>query len=105
MTPIFITGIGTDVGKTIVSTILASALDADYWKPVQAGSTENTDRDFVKKHITSTGQCFYEAYNLKLAASPHISARNENLTIDLNKISDYYQSIKENSPSSKYLII
>jgi dethiobiotin synthetase len=35
--PIFITGIGTDVGKTLVAAIITEALQADYWKPVQAG--------------------------------------------------------------------
>jgi len=43
MQPIFITGIGTDVGKTIVAAIVAEALHADYWKPVQAGFDEGTD--------------------------------------------------------------
>jgi dethiobiotin synthetase len=105
MTPIFVTGIGTDVGKTVVSAILANALDADYWKPVQAGNLENTDRDFVSSHKTSATQCFYEVYNLKLPASPHIAARNEGISIDLDKIYDYYLSIVENSPTSKYLVI
>ena len=105
MTPIFVTGIGTDIGKTIASSVLVSALDADYWKPVQAGSLGNTDRDFVSNHMTSSGQCFYESYSLKLAASPHIAARNEGLNINLDKIVDYYESIKANSPNSKYLII
>ncbi len=37
----FISGIGTDIGKTVVSAILTEALEADYWKPVQAGDIEN----------------------------------------------------------------
>ena len=45
MKKIFVTGIGTDVGKTVVSAILAEALEADYWKPVQAG-----DLEFGKKN-------------------------------------------------------
>ncbi len=28
----FVTGIGTDVGKTVASAILVEALNADYWK-------------------------------------------------------------------------
>jgi len=39
----FITGIGTDVGKTVVSAILTEALQADYWKPIQAGDLDNSD--------------------------------------------------------------
>ncbi|HKJ48785.1 MAG TPA: AAA family ATPase [Christiangramia sp.] len=39
----FITGIGTEVGKTIVSAIVTEALEADYWKPIQAGDLDNSD--------------------------------------------------------------
>ena len=39
----FITGIGTEVGKTIASAIVTQALKADYWKPVQAGELWNSD--------------------------------------------------------------
>ena len=38
-----VTGIGTDVGKTVVSAIIAQALEADYWKPIQSGELENSD--------------------------------------------------------------
>ncbi|HIF14722.1 MAG TPA: ATP-dependent dethiobiotin synthetase BioD, partial [Bacteroidetes bacterium] len=44
----FITGIGTDVGKTIASSILAEALEADYWKPIQSGATSDSDTLLVK---------------------------------------------------------
>ena len=40
----FITGIGTGVGKTLISAILVNKFKADYWKPIQAGDLENTDR-------------------------------------------------------------
>ncbi|MCB0321567.1 MAG: AAA family ATPase, partial [Bdellovibrionales bacterium] len=40
---VFVTGIGTNVGKTIVSAILAQALEADYWKPIQTGEPEDAD--------------------------------------------------------------
>ncbi len=49
---IFITGIGTDVGKTIVSAILVEALQADYWKPIQAGFDEGTDSEFIRSVIS-----------------------------------------------------
>ena len=48
MRPLFITGIGTDVGKTLIAAILAEALQADYWKPVQAGYAEGTDSQWVQ---------------------------------------------------------
>ena len=44
----FVTGIGTDVGKTIVSAILVKALEASYWKPVQSGSINGTDSERIK---------------------------------------------------------
>lgn len=46
--PIFITGIGTDVGKTLVAAIVTEALEADYWKPVQAGLTDGTDAEKIQ---------------------------------------------------------
>ena len=33
----FITGISTEVGKKVTSAIVTEALEADYWKPMQAG--------------------------------------------------------------------
>jgi len=104
MIPIFVTGTGTDVGKTMVSTILVNTLEADYWKPVQAG-LENTDRDFVSKYKTAGTQCFDEVYRLAMPASPHIAAKSEGIQIDIAKIAEYYLSIKENAPSVKYLVI
>ena len=44
----FITGIGTDVGKTVVSAIVVEALQADYWKPIQCGNLDFTDSDFIE---------------------------------------------------------
>ena len=37
MKSIFISGIGTGIGKTVVAAMLTEAMQADYWKPVQAG--------------------------------------------------------------------
>ena len=52
--PIFITGIGTDINPTIVSAILVEALQADYWKPVQASLMERTDSEFIRSIISNT---------------------------------------------------
>ncbi|HEX5152278.1 MAG TPA: ATP-dependent dethiobiotin synthetase BioD [Parafilimonas sp.] len=90
---IFITGIGTDVGKTITAAILTEALQADYWKPVQAGYAEGTDSEFIRSVITNKKTTVHpETYKLKLAASPHIAAREEGIEIELNKI--YYDYFK-----------
>ena len=106
--PIFITGIGTGIGKTIVSAILTEALHADYWKPVQAGFADGTDALQIKDLISnSTSVIHPELYKLSLAASPHIAARNENVTIKLDLIVEKYgQLCTHYSPlTTHYLII
>jgi dethiobiotin synthetase len=87
MERIFITGIGTGIGKTFVSAILTKALDADYWKPVQAGYEDGTDSEWVANWLTNTGSVVHpEVYRLAKPASPHIAAREEGITIDISKI-------------------
>ncbi|MEP7258545.1 MAG: dethiobiotin synthase [Flavitalea sp.] len=87
MKKIFVTGTGTGIGKTVVSAILAEALGADYWKPIQAGYEQGTDSEWVRSVVSDAGhEIFPELYLLKLAASPHIAAREENVHIDLGNI-------------------
>jgi dethiobiotin synthetase len=87
MQRIFVTGIGTGVGKTAVSAILTKALDADYWKPIQAGFEDGTDSEQVAKWLTGSGSVVHpEVYRLAKPASPHIAAREEGITIDVKKI-------------------
>jgi dethiobiotin synthetase len=87
MERIFVTGIGTGIGKTLVSAILTKALDADYWKPVQAGYEEGTDSEWVANWLKETGSVVHpEVYRLAKPASPHIAAREEGITIDISKI-------------------
>lgn len=87
MRKIFVTGIGTDVGKTVVSSVLAEALKADYWKPVQTGSFFSTDTAKVQKWVTNTStKCHPEGYLLKQYMSPHAAAELEGIDIDLKMI-------------------
>ena len=102
MKSLFITGIGTGVGKTLVSAIIAEALHADYWKPVQAG-LETTDIEWIQTLLPST-KIHPETYRLKLAASPHIAARDENVTLDIEKIQASFNNIKATS-QSEYIVI
>ncbi len=84
---IFVAGIGTDVGKTVVSAILTEALKADYWKPVQTGSFFATDATKVKSLISNPVSEFLpEAYNLHQYMSPHAAAELEGVKINLNDI-------------------
>jgi len=93
--PIFITGIGTEIGKTVVSAIIVQALQADYWKPVQTGLADGTDNDRLKNLITNTTTHFFdEVYKLKLPASPHIAAKEEDDNISLDVIMQHYRTIQ-----------
>lgn len=87
MRKIFVTGIGTDVGKTVVSSILVEALQADYWKPVQTGSYFSTDASKVQKYISnSITKVHPESYVLKQYMSPHAAAELEGVQIELSQI-------------------
>lgn len=83
----FITGIGTNVGKTIASAIVTEALQAHYWKPVQAGDLHQTDTHTVQALVSNTQSVFYpEAYRLNTPASPHAAAKIDGIQI---KLSDF----------------
>ncbi len=83
----FITGIDTNVGKTLVSAVLAEALQADYWKPVQCGVTDGTDVNEVKKLISNTHTKIHpEAYSFAAPVSPHLAAAIENKRIEIDSI-------------------
>lgn len=87
MKPIIIAGIGTDVGKTLVSAVLVEALGADYWKPIQAGSLEATDTDRVRQLVTREDVTFHpEAYRLQAAISPHAAAAREHIEIEVDEL-------------------
>jgi dethiobiotin synthetase len=84
---IFITGIGTDVGKTIASAIVTEALEADYWKPIQAGDLEHSDSHKVRQLVTNDKSVFHpNSYALNTPASPHLAAAKDGVRIDLKQI-------------------
>lgn len=93
---LFITGISTDVGKTIASAIIVEALQADYWKPIQAGDLDNSDSHKIANYISNN--CHPErsrrtfihenSYKLNTPASPHFSAELDGVTIDLKNIKE-----------------
>jgi dethiobiotin synthetase len=82
----FITGIGTDVGKTVVSAIFTQALEADYWKPIQSGLIPSTDRATVESLVQSPKTKFWpEVYCLQTPASPHYAAALDGVEVDLER--------------------
>ncbi|HSD08148.1 dethiobiotin synthase [Flavobacterium sp.] len=86
---LFVTGISTDVGKTIASAIIVEALEADYWKPIQAGDLNDSDSHKVKRYISNTKSHFHpNAYALQTPASPHLAAELDGITIDLKQVKE-----------------
>jgi dethiobiotin synthetase len=87
MRPIFVSGIGTEIGKTIVSAVLVEKLEADYWKPIQSGELDNSDSMLVERLISNNRTIIHpEAYRLTQPFSPHKSAELDGIHIDLDKI-------------------
>ena len=87
MRPLFISGIGTEIGKTVVSAVLVENLQADYWKPIQSGELDNSDSMLVERLISNKKTIIHpEAYRLTQPFSPHKSAALDGINIDLDKI-------------------
>jgi len=82
MRTIVVAGIGTGVGKTVVSAILVEALNADYWKPIQAGDLEKSDTLIVQDLVSNTQSVFHkETYHLSNAMSPHAASKLDGIEI------------------------
>ncbi|PKD21872.1 ATP-dependent dethiobiotin synthetase BioD [Salegentibacter salinarum] len=83
----FITGIGTEVGKTIVSAIVTEAIEADYWKPIQAGDLDNSDRHKVQKLVSNKNTVFHKnSFALNMPMSPHAAAEIDEVKITSKKV-------------------
>lgn len=81
MSKYIITGIGTEVGKTVVSAIVSEALRATYWKPVQAGDLDFSDSMKIDAW-TENVNVLTERYLLKTPMSPHAAADIDGVTIE-----------------------
>lgn len=85
--PLFITGIGTGIGKTVVAAVLTESLKADYWKPIQSGDLDDSDTLKVQSFVSNSQTVFHpEAYRLTQPFSPHKSAALDGITIDPQQI-------------------
>lgn len=82
----FVTGIGTEIGKTVVAAIFTEALKADYWKPVQAGLDGMTDTERIAQLAPSHGILHPEAWQLKAPESPHSASEKEKISIRVRDI-------------------
>ena len=81
---IIVAGTDTNVGKTIVSSLLVNKLDAHYWKPVQCGDLDTGGDSATVKKLSGikANRIIPEAYRLKMPASPNQAAAAEGITID-----------------------
>lgn len=78
----FVSGISTEIGKTIASAILTETLQADYWKPVQSGDLHHTDSDRIRSYITNKKTVIHsEQFRLNKPMSPHASAKIDGVKI------------------------
>lgn len=81
-----VTGIGTDVGKTVISAILSEALKATYWKPIQAGDLDNSDSIKVNNWTTDKVTVLEEKFRLNSPMSPHAAAAIDGVEIQISDI-------------------
>lgn len=85
MTGYFVTGTDTNVGKTVLSALLVAALDAVYWKPVQTGASEGTDREAVRRWAEAADERLpFERYRFDPPVSPHLASRDAGIRIALD---------------------
>jgi dethiobiotin synthetase len=93
----FITGTDTGVGKTVVSALLCAALDAYYWKPIQTGTRDGTDRRTVERlGELPRAKLLPETYRFSPPVSPHLAAQKAGATIELRRIQMPEIGVKEN---------
>jgi dethiobiotin synthetase len=84
---LFVTGTDTGVGKTVLSALLVASLNRRYWKPIQTGASEGTDRAAVMKWADVAGECTHpEAFLFDSPVSPHLAAEQQGKRIDLETI-------------------
>lgn len=79
---LFVTSIDTNIGKTVVSSIVCKALNFSYWKPIQSGDLQDTDSHKIGKFSPSTF-IHPETYSLTQPLSPHESANRDGIRINL----------------------
>jgi dethiobiotin synthase len=84
---LFVTGTDTGVGKTLLSALLVAALDREYWKPIQTGAIEGTDRESVLRWAeVSAGRVYPDSYVFDPPVSPHLAAQRSETIIELKRI-------------------
>ena len=84
---LFVTGTDTGVGKTLLSALLVAALNRSYWKPVQTGASEGTDREAVMRSAgIAADRAYPESYIFDPPISPHLAAEQAGTSIEMGRI-------------------
>ena len=101
MRTLIVTGTDTGIGKTVVSAMLTLALDGIYWKPIQAGTAEGTDRQRIAA-LTGLGEDRFrpERHVLREPLSPHRAAELDGVEIRVDQL-----ELPADIPSGTPLII
>tara|TARA_Y100001933_G_scaffold171407_1_gene169437 strand:- start:819 stop:1475 length:657 start_codon:yes stop_codon:yes gene_type:complete len=82
-----ICGTDTSVGKTLISAFFVRGLNSSYWKPIQSGSLDSTDSEFVRNiSEVENHKIIKESYVLSEPLSPHWAAEIDNVRINLDKL-------------------
>lgn len=104
---IFITGTGTDIGKTFITALILKKLrdnniNAGYYKAALSGAEVINDELIAgdAKYVCDISKINMNpndlvSYIYKIAVSPHLAAEIENNKIDIIKIKDDFNKIKE----------
>ncbi|VAW02148.1 Dethiobiotin synthetase [hydrothermal vent metagenome] len=84
---LIITGTDTDIGKTVFSAALADAMNAAYWKPVQAGLEDGGDSQRIATLSSlPPDRILPEAYRLTTPCSPDLAAQIDGISIDPGRL-------------------
>jgi dethiobiotin synthetase len=86
--PLVIAGIGTDVGKTVVSALICRQEQIDYWKPIASGSEDGpVDHEILRGLLSDCAVNVHEPrYTFKKSLSPHVAAAFEGRDVDLEAL-------------------
>ena len=103
---LFVTGTGTDIGKTVVSAALMhryrSVATLRYWKPIQTGIERDDDTETVRMLGSCAGrELFCAGVRLAGPVSPHLAAELSQTTI---QIPELLRLIAGESPSTCWVV-
>ncbi len=95
---LFVTGTDTGVGKTVLAAALlwryGKQLPLAYWKPVGTGGPAESDVESVRRLAGEVAAIHAEGYLFADPVSPHLAARREGRTIELERLDARFHDLK-----------